>query len=72
MAFENLSDKLQNVFKKLRGAIGVVDGKMFPTAGAMLSDNITEFLSLILSVMEGTDLSRSVVIERATILSNVG
>ena len=35
------------VFKKLRGAIGVVDGKMFPTAGAMLSDNITEFLHAV-------------------------
>lgn len=35
------------VFRKLRAAIGVEHGNFFPTAGAMLSDNITEFLHAV-------------------------
>lgn len=35
------------VFKKLRTAIGIDRGRFFPTAGAMLSDNITEFLHAV-------------------------
>lgn len=34
----------KKVFSRLRAAIGVVNPHLFPTAGAMLSDNITEFL----------------------------
>ena len=48
------------VFKKLRGAIGVTDGKMFPTAGAMLSDNITEFLHAVgINITIGYGLSET-------------
>ena len=48
------------VFKKLRGAIGVIDGKMFPTAGAMLSDNITEFLHAVgINICIGYGLSET-------------
>ena len=48
------------VFKKLRGAIGVVDGKMFPTAGAMLSDNITEFMHAVgINICIGYGLSET-------------
>ena len=48
------------VFKRLRGAIGVVDGKMFPTAGAMLSDNITEFLHAVgINITIGYGLSET-------------
>ena len=48
------------VFKKLRGAIGVIDGKMFPTAGAMLSDNITEFLHAVgINITIGYGLSET-------------
>lgn len=50
----------KKVFKKLRGAIGVVDGKMFPTAGAMLSDNITEFLHAVgINICIGYGLSET-------------
>ena len=50
----------KKVFKKLRGAIGVVDGKMFPTAGAMLSDNITEFLHAVgINITIGYGLSET-------------
>jgi len=34
----------KKVFSRLRAAIGINRGRFFPTAGAMLSDNITEFL----------------------------
>ena len=48
------------VFKKLRGAIGVTDGKLFPTAGAMLSDNITEFMhALGINICIGYGLSET-------------
>ena len=50
----------KKVFKKLRGAIGVIDGKMFPTAGAMLSDNITEFMHAIgINICIGYGLSET-------------
>lgn len=35
------------VYRRLRSAIGIPEGKLFPTAGAMLSDNITETLHAI-------------------------
>ncbi len=37
----------KKVYSKLRRAIGVDNSKMFPTAGAMLSDNITEVLRAV-------------------------
>jgi len=50
----------KKVFKKLRGAIGVTDGKLFPTAGAMLSDNITEFMHAIgINICIGYGLSET-------------
>ena len=50
----------KKVFSKLRGAIGVTDGKMFPTAGAMLSDNITEFLHAVgINICIGYGLSET-------------
>ena len=50
----------KKVFKKLRGAIGVTDNKMFPTAGAMLSDNITEFLHAVgINICIGYGLSET-------------
>ena len=50
----------KKVFKKLRGAIGVTDGKLFPTAGAMLSDNITEFLHAVgINICIGYGLSET-------------
>ena len=50
----------KKVFKKLRGAIGVIDNKMFPTAGAMLSDNITEFLHAVgINICIGYGLSET-------------
>ena len=50
----------KKVFKKLRGAIGVTDSKMFPTAGAMLSDNITEFLHAVgINICIGYGLSET-------------
>jgi long-chain acyl-CoA synthetase len=50
----------KKVFRKLRGAIGVTDSKMFPTAGAMLSDNITEFLHAVgINICIGYGLSET-------------
>ncbi|MBQ6079458.1 MAG: long-chain fatty acid--CoA ligase [Muribaculaceae bacterium] len=50
----------KKIFRKLRGAIGVTDGKMFPTAGAMLSDNITEFLHAVgINICIGYGLSET-------------
>ena len=50
----------KKVYSKLRGAIGVTDGKMFPTAGAMLSDNITEFLHAVgINICIGYGLSET-------------
>ena len=37
----------KKVFARLRAAIGIEHGNFFPTAGAMLSDNITEFLHAV-------------------------
>lgn len=50
----------KKVYSKLRGAIGVTDSKMFPTAGAMLSDNITEFLHAVgINITIGYGLSET-------------
>ncbi len=50
----------KKVFMKLRGAIGVTEGKLFPTAGAMLSDNITEFLHAVgINICIGYGLSET-------------
>ncbi len=50
----------KKVYCKLRGAIGVTDGKLFPTAGAMLSDNITEFLHAVgINICIGYGLSET-------------
>ena len=50
----------KKVYSKLRGAIGVTDGKLFPTAGAMLSDNITEFLHAVgINICIGYGLSET-------------
>ncbi len=50
----------KKVFQKLRGAIGVTNSKMFPTAGAMLSDNITEFLHAVgINICIGYGLSET-------------
>lgn len=48
------------VFKKLRSAIGIERGRFFPTAGAMLSDNITEFLhSVGINIVIGYGLTET-------------
>lgn len=53
-----LFDKL--VFSKLRRAIGIENGNIFPTAGAPLSDNIVEFLhSAGINIVVGYGLSES-------------
>ena len=50
----------KKVYRKLRGAIGVTDGKLFPTAGAMLSDNITEMLHAVgINICIGYGLSET-------------
>lgn len=50
----------KKVFNKLRSAIGVTDGKLFPTAGAMLSDNITEFMHAVgINICIGYGLSET-------------
>ncbi len=50
----------KKVFAKLRGAIGVTNGNFFPTAGAMLSDNITEFLHAVgINIMIGYGLTET-------------
>lgn len=50
----------KKVYSKLRGAIGVTEGKLFPTAGAMLSDNITEFLHAVgINICIGYGLSET-------------
>jgi len=50
----------KKVYSKLRGAIGIIDGKFFPTAGAMLSDNITEFLHAVgINIVIGYGLSET-------------
>lgn len=50
----------QKVFSRLRRAIGVENGKLFPTAGAMLSDNITELLHAVgINIVIGYGLSET-------------
>ncbi len=50
----------QKVFSRLRRAIGVENGKLFPTAGAMLSDNITEMLHAVgINIVIGYGLSET-------------
>lgn len=50
----------KKVFSRLRRAIGVEYGRFFPTAGAMLSDNITEFLHAIgINIVIGYGLSET-------------
>jgi len=48
------------VYSRLRRAIGVENGKLFPTAGAMLSDNITELLHAVgINIVIGYGLSET-------------
>lgn len=50
----------KKIYRKFRSAIGVPDGKLFPTAGAMLSDNITEFLHAVgINICIGYGLSET-------------
>lgn len=50
----------RRVFQKLKDAIGIPDPRMFPTAGAPLSDRITEFLrSVGIDVIIGYGLSET-------------
>ncbi len=50
----------KKVFSRLRAAVGVVNPHFFPTAGAMLSDNITEFLHGIgINIVIGYGLSET-------------
>lgn len=50
----------QKVYSRLRRAIGVENGKLFPTAGAMLSDNITELLHAVgINIVIGYGLSET-------------
>ena len=50
----------KKVFAKLRHAIGFDNPKLFPTAGAMLSDNITEFLHAVgINIVIGYGLSET-------------
>ena len=50
----------QKVYSRLRKAIGVENGKLFPTAGAMLSDNITELLHAVgINIVIGYGLSET-------------
>lgn len=48
------------VFKKVRAAIGIENHNLFPTAGAMLSDRITEFLHTVgINIVIGYGLSET-------------
>jgi long-chain acyl-CoA synthetase len=50
----------KKVYSRLRKAIGVEHGKLFPTAGAMLSDNITELLHAVgINIVIGYGLSET-------------
>lgn len=50
----------RKVFSKIRKAVGISDRNFFPTAGAMLSDNITEFLHGIgINIVIGYGLSET-------------
>lgn len=48
------------IYKKFRQAIGIENGYLFPTAGAMLSDQITEFLHAVgVNIVIGYGLSET-------------
>ena len=50
----------KKVYSRLRRAIGVENGKLFPTAGAMLSDSITELLHAVgINIVIGYGLSET-------------
>ena len=50
----------RNVFAKVREVIGIPRGRFFPTAGAPLSNNITEFLHAIgINIVIGYGLSET-------------
>lgn len=50
----------KKVYKKFRQAIGIENGYLFPTAGAMLSDQITEFLHAVgINIVIGYGLSET-------------
>ena len=50
----------KKVYHRLRAAIGIADGNFFPTAGAMLSDNITETLHAVgINITIGYGLSET-------------
>ena len=50
----------KKVYCKLRKAVGIPNGRFFPTAGAMLSDRITEFLhSVGINIVIGYGLSET-------------
>lgn len=48
------------VFKKVRAAVGIENHNLFPTAGAMMSDRITEFLHTVgINIVVGYGLSET-------------
>lgn len=50
----------KKIYKKFRQAIGIENGYLFPTAGAMLSDKITEFLHAVgVNIVIGYGLSET-------------
>ena len=50
----------KKIFRRLRSAIGIENGRFFPTAGSMLSDNITEFLHAVgINIVIGYGLSET-------------
>lgn len=50
----------KKVFRRLRAAIGIENGRFFPTAGAMLSDNITQMLHAVgINIVIGYGLSET-------------
>ena len=50
----------KKIFTKFRQAIGIVEGNIFPTAGAMLSDKITEFMHAVgINITIGYGLSET-------------
>lgn len=50
----------KKIFSRLRAAIGIEHGRFFPTAGAMLSDNITEMLHAVgINIVIGYGLSET-------------
>ena len=50
----------KKIYKKFRQAVGIENGYLFPTAGAMLSDRITEFLHAVgVNIVIGYGLSET-------------